>query len=716
MTADGLPRELEELEHVVQAAVRALATASFLRAGEARAVLEDVARQRDGLARFDWPREMPDAERRERVAAHLRTTGLVVADGSGFRFGRPEVADYLVADHLFRRYPRARSLRALKYLAPQGVRPWPDAGMQQILAALWWRPARPVVERRIRRLLEERHRDPNIRFVIDLVRRGLLPDDRVRELVLEVLRGALTEPGRWAATLGWMVDLDAGQALVELESLVANPGPGATDRLRLDAVVEITRHDEVRGAKNLAVLARSLAGEPADRLATAVRIQERDPALGDRALRYFAGDEDMGDLRAEAVVLIGSAELMREFVTAGYGLPDSKRAEILSALLGLPGAEWSEAAERFAAAAEAGTAVRIVERVRGRDAAVALRILKALLAREDLTDGKAGFRAAVLAGEIDPLVAIPALERFAALPRVPGGLRVMAGKRIVEAHGGSPDTLVRLAADAELETSCRGDAAKAVRAVDRPLAARLFIAIWRTGSTTHVAGLNWLREAYECDPGQAVPALAEVVRDRHVPGKVRLQAVAVARPELSRDQAVAWYGTVVGDADDQAALAAAREAAELYGPAGLRLLAKVAERPKADVTLRITAATEAGAEGVRALRGLATTARPVQARFTAAKALLPHDRSAAKTALRAIVRDAEGQIRIRAALALPGHSSIAEALVYVARHDRSHAIRIEAADTAMDYDVRLARPAMQRIFDDPRTPDRFREQARRRLG
>lgn len=716
MTADGLPRELEELEHVVQAAVRALATAPFLRPGEARGVLEDIARERDGLARFDWPPEMPGAERRDRVAAHLRTTDLVVADGSGFRFSRPEVADYLGADHLFRRYPRARSPRAWKYLAPQEVWPWPDAGMQQILAALWWRSARPVVERRIVRLLEERHRDPNIRFVIDLVRRGLLPDDGIREKVFEVLRGALTEPGGWAAAFGWMVELDPGQALAELESLVANPGPGGTDRHRLDAVDEITRHDEVRGAKNLAILARSLVGEPADRLATAVRIQERDPALGDRALRYFAGDRAMGDLRAEAVVLIGSAELMREFVTAGYGLPDPKRAEILSALLGLPGAEWSDAAERFAATAAAGTTVRIAERVRGRDAAVTLRILKTLLAREDLSDGEAGFRAAVVIGEIEPALAIPVLERFAGLTRVPCGRRVMAGKRIVATHGGSPDTLVRLAEDPGLETSCRGDAARAVRDVDRPLAARLFIAIARTGSTTHVAGLNWLREAYECDPGQAVPALAEVVRDRHVPGTVRLQAVGVARPELSRDQAVAWYGTVVGDADDQAALAAAREAAELYGPAGLRLLAKVAERPKADVTLRITAAIEAGSEGVRALRGLATTARPIQARFTAAKALLPHDRSAGKTALRAIVRDAEGQIRIRAALALPGHSSIAEALVYVAQHDRNHAIRLEAADTAMDYDVRLARPAVQRLVDDPRTPERIREQARRRLG
>lgn len=87
-------------------------------------------------------------------------------------------------------------------------------------------------------------------------------------------------------------------------------------------------------------------------------------------------------------------------------------------------------------------------------------------------------------------MAIPTLERFAALTRVSGGLRVMAGKRIVEGHGGSTNTLVRLAADAGLESSCRGDAAKVVRAVDRPLAAPLFIAIWRTGSTIPVAGLN----------------------------------------------------------------------------------------------------------------------------------------------------------------------------------------------------------------------------------
>lgn len=660
---------------------------------------------------------MSDAERRRRSADLLRTTTLFAAGEGRLQFDRPDVADYLHAHYVVRRYPRARSLRVRKYLAPQAMWPWPDAGMQQILAALWWRSARPVVEQRIRTLLHERNRDPNIRFVIELSRRDLLADGGVREQVLEVLREALAKSDAWKATVGWLFELDGGQALTELESMVRNPGQGTTDRRRLAAVGEITSRDKLRGAKSLAILAGNLTGEPRDRFDTANLILAHDRAQGIRALGLLAASRDMEDLRADAVILIGAPELMQEFIAAGYGLPDRKRAEILAALLALPGSDWAAAARKFAAtAAEVGTAVRIADLVRGRDPAAGSRILEDLLDRRDLVDGQAGYRAAVMIGEIEPALAIPALERFAALPLVSPSLRVAAGTRIVATHGGSTATLVGLAENRELEAVYRGDAARAVGGVDKPLAARLFISIATNGSSSQVARLNWLREAYKCDAAMTTSVLAELAEDRQVPGKVRLEAVRVALPTLRRDRIFALYRSMVENSDDQTAMEAARNVAERDVPSGRRLFLKVAERPKAPIELRITAAIEAGADGVSVLRRFATTAHPVNARLRAAKALLPHDRSGGKAALQAIVRGAEGRIRILAAQALPGNSSVAEALVYVSTHDRNHTVRLEAADIAMDHDRRLARPAMQRLVDDPRTPGKIREQARRRLG
>lgn len=84
--------------------------------------------------------------------------------------------------------------------------------------------------------------------------------------------------------------------------------------------------------------------------------------------------------------------------------------------------------------------------------------------------------------------------------------------------------------------------------------------------------------------------------------------------------------------------------------------------------------------------------------------------------MEAIVREGEGPIRIKAAEALPGNAEITDALVYVVQHDRTHAVRQAAAVNAVGYDERLARPAMRWLVEDPRTPERIREQARQRLG
>ncbi|MER6666038.1 HEAT repeat domain-containing protein [Amycolatopsis japonica] len=718
MTAADLPLELEELRHAAQSAATTLAAAPFLRPGSAQDVLEDVARGRDGLTWFDWPREMPDAERRDRLAKLLCATGVVVAEkGGGIRFTRPELADYLTAHYISRRYPRARSLRARSYLAPQAVWPWPDTGMQLFLAALWWRSARPTVDRRIRRLLHERHRDPNIHFVIELARRNLLPDSGILEQVMEVLRDALTHPDGGEGVFGLLFDLDPRQALAELESLVSNPGPRTTDRRRLAAVDEISKHAELRGAKNLAILAGNLTGAPSDRFETAILIGERDPQQGKRARQLLAASPDMGDLRADVVLHLGSPELMREFVALGHGLPDRKREEILVVLLGAAAGDGIAAAEEFASTAtQEDTPLRIAELVRGRDTATASRILESLLWRDDPADGEVRFRAAVMIGEIEPAQAVPVLERFAMDPEGSGALRVAAANRIVAVHGGPMTTLVLLADDPGLEVVYRGDAAQAVSNVDESLGARLYISISKTGLSSHVSRLSWLRKAYACDVEQATPELTELAADARVAGKIRLEAVKVLRSTLPRTRVIALYSTIVDTADDQVALDAAREVVEMEALTGHQLLARLARRGKATIGFRITAAIEAEGEGVRSLREFATTARPDTARLRAATALLKHDRSAGRAALRAIVKRADGRIRIQAAQALPGNAAVVDALVHVSEHDRSDAVRFEAADIAMDHDAKRGRAAMQKLLDAPRTSPKIREQARRRLS
>ncbi|WP_410656986.1 hypothetical protein [Amycolatopsis sp. lyj-112] len=553
--------------------------------------------------------------------------------------------------------------------------------------------------------------------MIELARRDLLPGSGIVEQVVEVLRDALTQPDGFEAAVGLLVDLDPGQALVELESLVSNPGPRATDRRRLDAVDEIAKQDKPRGAKSLAILAGNLTGTPSDRLETATLIGERDRAQANRARHLLAASPDMGDLRADVVIGIGSSELMREFVALGRGLPDRKREEILVALLGMPGGDGIVAAEQFAdTAAREDTPLRIAELVRGRDSGTAVRILDSLLWRDEPVDGEMRFRAAVMIGDLEPAQAIPVLERFAADPEAPGGLRVTAAKRIHAVYGGPSATLVNLAEDPRLEAIYRGDAAQAVSEVDKVLGARLYITISKSGSGSHVTRLSWLRQAYDCDAEQATPELAELAAHAPAPGKTRLGAVKVLRSTLSQVRVVALYTTIADSADDRTALEAAREVVTLDTPAGHRLLAGLADRRKATIDFRIAAAVEARGAGVRALREFALTARPDTARLKAASALLEHDRSAGKAALWAIVKRADGRVRIQAALALPGSSAMAEALVYVSEHDRNAALRFEAADTAMDHDAKRGRAAMQKLLDDPRTSPKIREKARRRLG
>ncbi len=213
--------------------------------------------------RFTWPPELGYAERREIVADLLVASGIA----AGSEFVSPAVRDYLAACRIVRHQERGPGWwRTRGHLAPQAIWPWPDAGLELYLAALWWRDAKPAVERRLKRLVHERHRDPNIRFVIELIRRDLVPGGEIRDHVVELLHrelgGGQGEEGPWAATAGWLYRLDPGAAIVELENVVRIPGPSMTSRRRFAAVRELASYEPAREEKNLRILAGNLTGVP----------------------------------------------------------------------------------------------------------------------------------------------------------------------------------------------------------------------------------------------------------------------------------------------------------------------------------------------------------------------------------------------------------------------------------------------------------------------
>jgi hypothetical protein len=55
------------------------------------------------------------------------------------------------------------------------------------LAARWWPDAKPAVDRRLRRLLRNRHHDPNIHFVIEVIWRDLVPGSDIRDRTVKRL-------------------------------------------------------------------------------------------------------------------------------------------------------------------------------------------------------------------------------------------------------------------------------------------------------------------------------------------------------------------------------------------------------------------------------------------------------------------------------------------------------------------------------------------------
>jgi len=732
VTADGeLPDQvtLEALEEFVGQCLEKLLRTPYLLRDDARELLEEIAyrRVRSTAAtmvelasrRFTWTPELGEAERREIVADLIGGSGIAVAVDGDFRFTSPAVQDYLAACHIVR---RRRWWRPWNHLVPQATWPWRDAGVELYVAGLWWRDAKPAVERKLKRLVHDRHRDPNIGFVIELIRRDLVPGSEIRDHVVALLHRELSDgrmaEGRWVTTVGWLHLLDAATAVAQLETIVGNPGPSMTSRRRFVAVVELARYDPAREAKNLWTLANTLTGTPEDRFETAKLIGDRDREPGVRAMTLLANTPDMRELRVDAAIHTGSSPLVSELILHDRTLHDDARLRLSAALLEVDPGGAIEVLEQFAEASRlAGTPLRIAEMLRSRAPEEAWRIATGVAwpVRGEV-DGWVRLRAVRLLGEFDRAQAIPLLRRLSEEQAVPGEVRVHAATLVVTDYGGTTAALIELVRDPGLDLTDCADAAEVVGRFESAAGAHLFLFLAEARTSVDSSRLSLLRRAHKLDPGQAVEVLAEFAKTTQAPGKQRIEAADIAHSTLGTRRTIELYSAIVADADDATAMAAARKAKLRDKDAGERLLGRVASRNGADSGFRLTAAKEAGGYGKQALTDLAETARPDSDRLTAAKALYGLDRPGGKAALGKLVqKSGDGKVRLDAALALPGSDTV-DALILISqdRHEDDD-IRVEAAVKAMKEDKKRGRKALTELAEARGIAQRTREKIRRLL-
>ena len=738
MTADGeLPGKvtLEALEQFVGQCLEKLLRTPYLLRDDARELLEEIAYRRLrstpatmvelASRRFTWPPELGEAERREIVTDLIGGSGIAVADNGDFRFASPAVQDYLAACHIAgsRSGPRWWLPKTWKHLTPQAVWPWPDAGVELYLAALWWRDAKPAVERRLKRLVHDRHRDPNIGFVIELIRRDLVPGSEIRDHVVALLHRELSDgrmaEGRWVTTVGWLHLLDPATAVAQLETIVGNPGPSMTSRRRFVAVVELAKYEPAREAKNLWTLANTLTGTPEDRFETAKLIGDRDRELGVRAMTLLANTPDMRELRVDAAIHTGSSSLVSELILHERTLHDDARLRLSAALVEVDPGVAIDVLPKFAETARlAGTPLQIAEMLRSRAPEVAWRIATAVAwpVRGEV-DGWVRLRAVRLLGEFDRTQAVPLLRRLSEEQPLPGEVRVQAATLVVTDYGGTTSALVELVRDPGLELTDCADAAEVVGRFESAAGAHLFLFLAEARTSADSRRLSLLRRAHKLDSGQAVEALVEFAKTENATGKQRIEAADIAYPTLGTRRTTELYSAIVADADDATAMAAARKAKLRDKDAGERLLGRVAARTGADTKFRLTAAQEAGSYGRQALADLAETARPDSDRLAAAKGLYALDRSGGKAALWKLVKKSgDAKVRLDAAFALPGSDTV-DALVLISQ-DRGEDddIRFDAAAKAMKQDKKQGRKALADLAEARGISTRTREKIHRLLA
>ncbi|WP_290061609.1 hypothetical protein [Amycolatopsis solani] len=730
--------EIDELEAIIRSAERVLNRTEHL-PDDARLFLEEIAdrcRDRHGgpeildLAsaspRLRSPADLTWQNRRETLSGLLASSGVFEAANGQLRFARTEVRDYLAAHHVFRRHPRGPRLAApttWKYFVPRKNWPWPDGGVQAFLAALWWRPAKPAIERRLRNLLHRRHRAPNIRFVVDLLHRDLLPgSDLLREQTLDVLREALRDDElddeRWTASVGQFQAIDPAAAADELDAMVCFAASTASSRRRYQAVVALIDHDRPRGMKAVRILARNPTGTAQDRFDTAILIRDLDPAEGVVAMQQLAATEDMADLRVDAAIALGRRDLLSELVTEEGRLSDDARSKALGELLRLESDTAITFAERFAeTTADDETPLRIAEQVRPFDRRAALRMAARTAEREDeRADSEVRYRAALLVGEIDPGQAVPALVRLSESGSATFRVRLRAATRIMTEHGGPIDAVVALANDSRIEWADRAKAAGTLEEIHPRTCAELLVTIARSEPPTDAGRFTLLQRAYQIDSRQAEPEIVELAKHQLVAGHLRLRAVELVGAPLKTAVTIGLYAEIVETADGESALTAARKVIAMNHPEGQRLMGKVADRAQEKPQFRLTAAREAGTYGKNTLQNLAQKGRPDSFRLAAAKALYKIDRASGRAALEKLVKRATpGRVRIAAALSLPGPAVVGALTSIVHDPKAGDEVRRAAANQAWEIDPNRGRALVEALADDPATSTRTRERIRNDL-
>lgn len=697
--AGGPPGEITRLEDLLRPCAEKVAGSPFHAGEDPDEVLEDLSAARTGTERRAVFGDLADDQ---------------------------NVADYLAARRIARRYPagpRWWQPVTQKYLRPRARWPWPDAGTKLFLAALWHAQAESVIDRQLRRLLDQRHRDPNIGFVIELSRRGLIPGCPVRADLVAALREALSDDGQddraWARTIEWVRRFDPAMAVEELERLAFDPNRDLRPQRRFAAAKALREEDPERGTAVLAHLAEHLIGTAQDRLDTAVLINGVDPGIGARALRQLANAADMAELRVDAALAEGSADLLFELAANERSLSDDGRLRLAGKLLDSDPDRAVEALRELVDGTRTSrTRLRAAELIAPVRQELALEFAKDVAWPEGSGfDSAARYNAVVLVGDIDPDRAIVELEKFAADGSVSGVLRLEAAERIVTEHGGSIDALVSLAHTQHLGHDLRMRAAAAVGAAEPEAGAQVYIALARERRMTEIGQLTPLRKAYQLDPVAAAEALSEVADNRRVPGPVRLRAVEIAGRTLRPERRIELYQAIAeSTTSEESALSAARKVSELDRPAGHRVLSELAERIGSSDRFRLTAAREAGPRGRQALVALARGGRPDALRLEAGRALYAIDDKTGEAALwRLAMQGRPGELRIEAALSLPGRQSLDALIAIVEDRREKDDVRFDAGREAVRLDRRRGRDALLDCAENPRTPDALADRIQRYL-
>ena len=631
MTADG---EIESLERFIRWRLGKLDGEPYLLPDNARKLLEEVAyRWRDvttgavtvvelvAASRWlDRPPELGDDAWREIITRLIGGSGILVAEDGDFRCVRQIVQEYLAACYIVGRYPRGPrwwqppTWKYRNYLAPQ--RSWPDAWVRLFLAALWCPEAKRAVDRQLRRLLRDRHREPDINLIIEMGLRDPTPGSYIRNRIVNVLCSDLKDGQpdkvRWVATAKRLYRLDPTRTIAELENLIHHPGPTITPLRRLDAVNELAEHDPAGFPKNLKFLAYTLTmtGTREDWLNVATRI--KDPELRKETLRQLVKNPKMGDLRANAAIPVFSPEELRELIDDST-LSDEERLELLKRLCELNRPMAVATMERIVwTVRKDDTRLTIIKRIQPHDRLVALRIARAVAFPENQkVDGRVRLDAGIVIGEIDPAQKIP--------------------------------TLVHLGNNSDLELTYCEEAAELVGKLEPVTGAQMYICLAKSCTPDESRlTLRLLKKAYALDHGPAAEALAKVAKDKHRPGRIRLDAVKIARPELGTERTIELYAIIAKTTDSDTVRAAVRE------------------------VVNLTATREAGPHGTRALMDLARPVQPITVHLEAAKALWAMGR---KKELQELVKTRN--IGIDAALTLP-ETLVVEALITITkdRHEK----------------------------------------------